>query len=56
MRRVLVLECVTLDGVIQAGGAPEEDPSGGFACGGWQAPYADEVLEAVMHQQMTLPL
>jgi dihydrofolate reductase len=55
MRRVIALEFITLDGVIQAGGAPEEDTSGGFAYGGWQAPYADEVLGAVMNRQMNLP-
>jgi dihydrofolate reductase len=55
MRKVIVLEFVTLDGVIQAGGGPEEDTSGGFAYGGWQAPYDDEVAGAVMKKQMTLP-
>ena len=55
MRNVIVLEFMTLDGVIQAGGAPEEDPSGGFAYGGWQAPYADEVLGKVMARQLSLP-
>ncbi len=55
MRRVVVLEFVTLDGVIQAGGGPEEDTSGGFTYGGWQAPYADHVLGAVMKQQMNMP-
>ena len=56
MRKVIVLEFITLDGVIQAGGAPEEDTSGGFAYGGWQAPYSDDVLgEAVMKRQMNLP-
>ena len=55
MRNVIVLEFMTLDGVIQAGGAPEEDPSGGFAYGGWQAPYSDEVLGTVMQRQMNLP-
>ncbi len=55
MRNVIVLEFVTLDGVIQAGGGPEEDTSGGFAYGGWQAPYSDDVLEAAMHKQMTMP-
>jgi dihydrofolate reductase len=55
MRRVIVLEFVTLDGVIQAGGGPEEDTSGGFAYGGWQAPYDDDVIGAVMEAQMNLP-
>jgi len=55
MRRVIVLEFVTLDGVIQAGGGPEEDTSGGFAYGGWQAPYSDDVSGAVMNKQMNMP-
>ena len=55
MRKVIVLEFITLDGVIQAGGGPEEDTSGGFAYGGWQAPYSDEVLGSVMKKQMSLP-
>jgi dihydrofolate reductase len=55
MRKVIVLEFITLDGVIQAGGGPEEDTSGGFAYGGWQAPYSDEVLGTVMKRQMNLP-
>src|SRR6476660_2933043 len=55
MRKVIVLEFITLDGVIQAGGGPEEDTSGGFAYGGWQAPYSDDVIEAVMNRQMNMP-
>src|SRR5579863_1084723 len=55
MRKVIVLEFITLDGVIQAGGGPEEDTSGGFAYGGWQVPYSDDVLGAVMKKQMNLP-
>jgi dihydrofolate reductase len=55
MRKVIVLEFVTLDGVIQAGGGPDEDTSGGFAFGGWQAPYSDDVLGAVMRKQMNMP-
>ena len=55
MRKVVVLEQVSLDGVIQAGGGPEEDTSGGFVYGGWQAPYSDDVSGAVMDKQMNLP-
>jgi dihydrofolate reductase len=55
MRKVIVLEFITLDGVIQAGGGPEEDTSGGFAYGGWQAPYDDDVLGTVLNRQMNLP-
>ncbi|HJT55093.1 MAG TPA: dihydrofolate reductase family protein [Ktedonobacteraceae bacterium] len=55
MRKVIVLEFITLDGVIQAGGGPEEDTSGGFVYGGWQAPYSDDVLGTVMQRQMNMP-
>ena len=55
MRKVIALEFITLDGVIQAGGGPEEDTSGGFAYGGWQAPYSDDVIGTVMNKQMNLP-
>ena len=55
MRKVIVLEFMSLDGVIQAPGGPEEDTSGGFAYGGWQAPYSDDVIGTVMNKQMSLP-
>lgn len=55
MRKVIALEFITLDGVIQAGGGPEEDTSGGFTYGGWQAPYSDEVLGNFMRRQLSLP-
>src|SRR3954469_11708462 len=55
MRKVIALEFMTLDGVIQAGGGPEEDTSGGFTYGGWQAPYSDDVEGAVMQKQMSMP-
>ena len=55
MRRVIVIEFMSLDGVIQGGGGPEEDPSGGFAHGGWVAPYSDEVVGAAIQKQMSLP-
>lgn len=44
MRKIIVLEFLTLDGVIQAGGGPTEDTSGDFVYGGWQVPYSDDVI------------
>ncbi len=44
MRKVIVLEHISLDGVIQAPGGPDEDTSGGFTYGGWIAPYSDTFL------------
>jgi len=55
MRKVIALEFITVDGVIQAGGGPDEDTSGGFAYGGWQAPYSDDVIGTVMNKQMNMP-
>lgn len=55
MRKIIVLEHITLDGVIQAGGGPEEDTSGGFAYGGWAAPYSDDILEAALQKQINMP-
>lgn len=51
MRKIIVAEMITLDGVMQAPGGPEEDPSGNFKHGGWVAPYADKVgFEALKRQ------
>ncbi len=55
MRKVIVLEHISLDGVIQAPGGPEEDTSGGFAYGGWSGPYADDVIGTALRRQMNLP-
>ena len=52
MRKIIVLEFITLDGVIQAPGGPKEDASGGFKYGGWAVPYSDEVSGKVMQKQM----
>jgi len=55
MRKLIVLEFVSLDGVIQAPGGPEEDTSGGFAYGGWTRPHSDPVSGAAMKKQMSMP-
>ena len=55
MRKVIVLEHISMDGVIQAPGGPDEDTSGGFAYGGWIAPYSDEMLGPVINKQMNKP-
>lgn len=46
MRKIIVLSFITLDGVMQAPGGPEEDASSGFKYGGWTAPYFYEADEA----------
>jgi dihydrofolate reductase len=43
MRRVIVQEWMTLDGVVQAPGAPDEDTRGGFKYGGWHLPYFEDL-------------
>jgi dihydrofolate reductase len=55
MRKINVLEFVSLDGVIQAPGGPKEDTSGGFAYGGWTSPHSDPVSSAAVKKQMNLP-
>jgi len=52
MRKIIVLSFITLDGVMQAPGGPEEDTSGGFKYGGWSAPYFDEAAGKAMAKQM----
>ena len=56
MRKIIVVMFVTLDGIIQAPGGPDEDTEGGFKHGGWVASYFDEELGAVMQDQMSMPI
>ena len=44
MRKLTLTQFITLDGVVQSPGGPDEDPSGGFAKGGWLPPFADNPL------------
>jgi dihydrofolate reductase len=55
MRRINILTFISLDGVMQAPGGPEEDTSDGFEYGGWTVPYFDEFMNEVMGEQMTKP-
>lgn len=55
MRKINVLEFVSLDGVIQAPGGPEEDTTGGFAYGGWISPHSDPVVSTAISKQMNMP-
>lgn len=52
MRKIVVLEFITLDGVMQAPGDSKEDASEGFTYGGWMAPYFDNVGGQEMDKQM----
>jgi dihydrofolate reductase len=51
--RVVVINHVTLDGVMQAPGRPEEDTRGGFELGGWAGPGIDDVVNAAMGARMS---
>ena len=52
MRKIIVLEFVSLDGVMQAPGGPKEDTSGNFQYGGWTFPYFDDFTGKIMEKQM----
>jgi dihydrofolate reductase len=52
MGKVIVMNSITLDGVMQGPGRPDEDPRGGFQHGGWAVPYADEAMVAKMGERM----
>jgi dihydrofolate reductase len=55
MRKVLATAFISLDGVMQAPGGPEEDPTGGFRFGGWTAPYWDDAIGQVMGGIFSVP-
>lgn len=55
MRKVIVGAMISLDGVMQAPGGPQEDPTGGFSYGGWVAPLADEVFGEEIGKMFSQP-
>lgn len=55
MRKLVTMAFVSLDGVIQAPGGPEEDPSGGFEHGGWVAPLVDDAVGAALDEVFSAP-
>ena len=55
MRKIKVLTFISIDGVMQAPGGPEEDPEGKFNMGGWSVGYWDEMMNSVMSEQMGHP-
>src|SRR5882724_8533829 len=55
MRKVIVSAMISMDGVMQAPGGPQEDSSGGFAFGGWTAPLADKVFGEEIGRMLDQP-
>ncbi len=52
MRKIIVLSMITLDGVMQAPGGPEEDTENGFKYGGWIKPYGDEAYDKAVQEEL----
>ena len=55
MRKIVVSAFTSMDGVMQAPGGPEEDPSGGFQYGGWLVPFFDDTTGAVLDETFSAP-
>ena len=55
MRKIVVGAFVSLDGIMQAPGGPDEDPIGGFKHGGWAAPYFDKSMEEAVGEMFSRP-
>lgn len=53
MRKIVVISMISLDGVMQAPGGPEEDTSGGFKHGGWTWPYSDEFSQKIFGEEFS---
>jgi hypothetical protein len=56
MRKIIAITQVTLDGIMQSPGGPEEDPRGGFTQGGWVMPFWDEALGEIMSGEFDMLL
>lgn len=52
MRKIIAITQLTLDGVMQGPGGPEEDPRNGFSLGGWAMPFGDEALSRIIDETM----
>ncbi len=52
MRKITVLSMITMDGVMQAPGGPEEDTSGNFKYGGWTASYGDDLFGKIVQEEL----
>jgi dihydrofolate reductase len=55
MRKIIATTFISLDGVMQAPGGPQEDPTSGFALGGWTAPHFDNALGACLVRIFSRP-
>lgn len=55
MRKIIITQFTSLDGVVQAPGGPEEDPTGGFKQGGWFTSYFDELMGNTMDSFISGP-
>src|SRR5919112_810176 len=55
MRKVTMTAFLSLDGVMQAPGGPDEDPTGGFRLGGWTTTYWDDAIGEVIGESFSRP-
>src|SRR3982751_432051 len=55
MRKIIVITQLSLDGVMQAPGGPDEDLASGFTLGGWAMPFGDEVIRQALNETVAGP-